>query len=110
MFNKFSRVRVLSGPVSRRLVVHLLNSYGASKFFHMWQLVNFWLGDGGEFRSMKIDASIHAPKCLICTKAMAHVFPDETRDGMAQVFKCVNCQIVETITEMREAPALKWAS
>jgi transposase-like protein len=59
---------------------------------------------------MKIDVSILAPKCLICTKAMTHVFPDATRDGMAQVFKCANCQIVETITEMRGAPALERAS
>jgi len=59
---------------------------------------------------MKIDSSAHSPRCLICAKSMTHVFPDATRDGLAQVFKCVNCQIVETITEMREPPPLKQAS
>jgi hypothetical protein len=33
---------------------------------------------------------------------MKHAFPDATRDGLAQVFKCETCKIIETITEMRD--------
>jgi hypothetical protein len=38
---------------------------------------------------------------------MQPMFPDVKRDGLAHVFKCVACCIIETITELREVPLKK---